>query len=37
MKNFKENRRAKFRYKPKGEPGKIPEFRFSNSSGEPYN
>tara|TARA_B100001121_G_scaffold291968_1_gene293187 strand:+ start:11789 stop:13150 length:1362 start_codon:yes stop_codon:yes gene_type:complete len=37
MKNFKQNRKAKFRYKPKGEPGKIPEFKFSNSSGEPYN
>ena len=37
MKNIKENRRVKFRYRPKGEPGKIPEFRFSNSSGEPYN
>ena len=37
MKNIKENRRVKFRYKPKGEPGKRPEFRFSNSSGEPYN
>jgi len=37
MKNFKENRRVKFRYKPKGEPGRVPEFRFPNSSGEPYN
>ena len=36
MKNIQERKRVKFRYKPKGEPGKVPEFRFSNSSGEPY-
>jgi hypothetical protein len=37
MKNIQERKRVKFRYKPKGEPGKVPEFRFSNSSGEIYN
>lgn len=37
MKNLKERKRIKFRYNPKGEPGKIPEFKFSNSSGDPYN
>jgi hypothetical protein len=36
-KNFKEKKRIKFRYNPKGNPGKIPEFKFPNSSGEPYN
>ena len=36
MRNIQERKRVKFRYKPKGEPGKIPEFIFSNSSGEPY-
>ena len=37
IKNIQERKRVKFRYKPKGEPGKVPEFRFTNSSGEPYN
>lgn len=37
IKNFKEKRRAKFRYKPKGEPGKIPDFKFSNTTGDVYN
>jgi hypothetical protein len=37
IKNIKEKKRVKFRYKPKGEPGKIPEFKFQNSSGEKYN
>lgn len=36
VKNIKERKRVKFRYKPKGEPGKIPEFKFQNSSGEKY-
>lgn len=36
VKNIKERKRVKYRYTPKGEPGKVPDFRFSNSSGEPY-
>jgi len=37
MKNIKENKRVTFRYKPKGEPGRVPSFHFLNSSGEAYN
>jgi len=36
VKNFKEKRKFKFRYKPKNEPGKVPNFTFLNSSGKPY-
>ena len=33
VKKKKEKKQLKFRYDPKGKPGKIPSFRFANSSG----
>jgi len=32
--NIKKGRQAKFRYTPRGNPGKVPNYRFDNSSGE---
>ena len=32
--NIKKGRKTKFRYNPKGTPGKVPNYVFDNSSGE---